>query len=157
MVGLPRNKIDRFENPARGRRRLVLGGGAKVRLVAKFIAGRAAPRPTKKVAPSGCRLSHVIASLHLAFVGVREFRCEVADRDVPRRAWRTARASRQGASPAINDLFPGDIAQDESTAATIAKRFSALAHSVNVRKPTISPLVEVERKFPMSVGVSRAR
>ena len=52
MVGLPRNKIDRFENPARGRRRLVLGGGAKVRLVAKFIARRAAPRPTKKVAPA---------------------------------------------------------------------------------------------------------
>src|SRR5262249_17509068 len=31
-------------------------------------------------------------------------------------------------SPATNDLYPGDNAQDEPHLATIAKRFSALAH-----------------------------
>ena len=41
----------------------------------------------------------------------------------------TPRSSRQGTSPATNDLFPGDSAQADPTAATIAKRFSAMART----------------------------
>jgi hypothetical protein len=41
----------------------------------------------------------------------------------------TPRSSRQRTSPATNDLFPGDSAQADPTAATIAKRFSALARN----------------------------
>src|SRR5207302_1810039 len=42
----------------------------------------------------------------------------------------TPRSSRQAISPATHDLSSGDNAQDEPQSAGIAKRFSALAHSV---------------------------
>src|ERR1700681_1830391 len=46
----------------------------------------------------------------------------------------TPRSSRQGASPATHNLFPGDSPQDEPHLATIAKRFSALAQSASSRQ-----------------------
>src|ERR1700687_1666919 len=54
----------------------------------------------------------------------------------------TPRSSRQGASPATNDLLPGDNAQDEPHLATIAKRFSALARGGGSRQRSTTPAME---------------